>query len=132
MPTNGFFTLATAASSVTIGLGYEPILQTLVLDTGEPTTIGKLKKIVGVTVRAAYTLGISFGRTLATLVPLRDFSGSLSSQGVTLTNNVITADARQPIDPLWDQDGQYYIYQPYPLPCTILGVVPEIKAEDKK
>lgn len=132
MPTNGFFTLATAASSLTVGLAYTQTLQTLILDLGEPTAIGKLKKIVGVTVRAAYTLGIWFGRTLSTLVEMRDFSGVQASTGVILTNDLITADARQPIDPLWDQDGQYYITQPNPLPCTILGVVPEVKTEDKK
>lgn len=129
---NGSITLATPASKVILGLAYTPQLQTLILDLGEPSVVGKLKKIIGVTVRCAETLGIWFGRTLSTLVPMKDFSGTISSQGVTLTNALVTEDARQPIDPLWDQDGQYYITQPNPLPATILGVVPEIKNEDRK
>lgn len=129
---NGTVTLAHAATKVILGLAYTPQLQTLDLDLGEPTVIGKLKKIIAVTVRAAETLGIYFGRTLSTLVPMKDFSGSINSQGVTLTRALVTTDARQPIDPKWDQDGQYYITQPSPLPATILGVVPEIRNEDRK
>jgi hypothetical protein len=130
--TNGSVTLSSAASVVTLGLEYTPQLRTLILDMGEPTVIGKLKKIAAVTVRAADTLGISFGRDLTTLVPMKDFSGSVNAQGVTVSNALLTTDARQAIDPKWDQDGQYYITQPYPLPATILGVVPEIKVEDRK
>lgn len=132
MPTNGFFTLTPAASTVTLGLAYTCILKTLILDIGEPTTIGKLKKIIAATVRCADTLGITFGRSLSSLVALKDFSGVTNAQGITLTGGLTTADARQPIDPLWDQDGQYYIVQSQPLPATILGVVPEFKTEDRK
>lgn len=129
---NGSVTLAAPASVVTLGLPYTPELQTLILDMGEPTVIGRLKKIVAVTVRAIDTLGIWFGRTLATMVPMKDFSGSVDSQGVTIPDALTDKDARQPIDPKWDQDGQFYITQPYPLPATILGVVPEVKVEDRK
>ena len=129
---NGSITLSSPASVVTVGLGYTPQLQTLILDTGEPTIIGKLKKIMAVTVRCADSLGLWFGRTLSTMVPLKDLSGSVNAQGVTVSNALVTSDVRQPIDPKWDQNGQYYITQPYPLPATILGVVPEIKDEDRK
>ena len=129
---NGSVTLASPASVVTIGLAYTPQLRTLILDMGEPTVIGKLKKLVAVTVRAVDTLGIWFGRLTTTLVAMKDFSGSVNSQGVTVANALVTEDARQPIDPKWDQDGQFYITQPYPLPATILGVIPEVRVEDRK
>jgi hypothetical protein len=132
MPTSGFFTLSAPISNMVLGLAYTAQLQTLILDLGEPSVIGKLKKIVAVTIRAAYTLGIKFGRTLTSLVAVKDFSGTMDSQGVTQNGILITRDGRQPIDPLWDQDGQYYIVQDQPLPCTILGVVPEIKNEDRR
>lgn len=129
---SGTITLGSAASVVTVGLGYTCYLQTLILDLGEPTVIGLLKKIVAVTVRAVNTLGIKFGRTLTSLVAMKDFSGSVNAQGVTVSNVLVTTDARQLIDPRWDQDGQYYIVQDQPLPASILGVVPEIKVEDRK
>lgn len=132
VPATGTVTLGATASVVTIGLPYTATLQTLILDMGEPTVIGLLKKLIAVTVRCADTLGIEFGRTLSTLVPLKDFSGTVDSQGVTLTNALVTTDAYQPIDPLFDTQGQYYIVQENPLPCTILGVVPEIKVEGRR
>jgi hypothetical protein len=131
MPASGTFTLS-AASVVTVGLQFLPQLQTLILDLGEPSVIGKLKKIIAVTVRAKDTLGIWFGRTLATVMPMKDFSGGVSSDGTTVPYALTTHDARQPIDPRWDQEGQYYITQPDPLPATILGVVPDLKVEDSK
>jgi hypothetical protein len=131
MPASGTFTLP-AASVVTVGLQFLPQLQTLILDLGEPTVIGKLKKIIAVTVRAKDTLGIWFGRTLATVMPMKDFSGAVAADGTTLTYGLTTDDSRQPIDAKWDQDGQYYITQPDPLPATILGVVPDLKVEDSK
>lgn len=129
---SGTITLGSAASVVTIGLPFTCYLQTLILDLGEPTVIGKLKKIITMTIRAANTLGIKFGRLLSTLVPMKDFSGSVDAQSVTVSNVLVTHDARQLIDPRWDQDGQYYIVQDQPLPATILGVVPEVKVEDGK
>ena len=130
--TGGQITISTPASVVTIGLPYACILQTLILDLGEPTVIGRLKKIVAVTVRAADTIAIEFGRTLSTMVPMKDFSGSVNAQGVTIPFALETIDARQIIDPITDQNGQYYIRQLGPVPVTILGVVPEIKVEDRK
>ena len=128
----GTVTVPAGTTTAVIGLPYTSTLQTLILDMGEPTVIGRLKKLIAVTVRCADTLGIKFGRLLTSLVSMKDFSGSVNAQGVTVSNALVTTDARQQIDPLFDQDGQYYIVQDQPLPVTVLGVVPEIKVEDRK
>jgi hypothetical protein len=132
MPTNGNFTLATAASVVTVGLAYTPQLQTLQLDLGEPTVQGKRKKIAAVTLRVQDTLGLSIGKTFSTLVPMKDLvRGNVGSATNEVVAGLVTGDARTIIDPSWDVPGQYCIEQPYPLPATILGVIPEIVAGDK-
>lgn len=133
MATNGNFTLATAASVVTIGLAFTPQLQTLALDLGEPTVQGKRKKITAVTVRCEDTLGLSIGKTFDTLVPMKDLVlGNVGSASNEVVTGLVTGDARTIIDPSWTVDGQYCIEQPYPLPATILGVIPEIAVGDTR
>lgn len=127
----GTVTLGTAASTVTIGLAFTPQLQTLQLDTGEPTIQGKRKKITAVTARCASTLGLSMGKTFDTLVPMKDLVlGNVGSQTDEVVTDLVTGDARTVIDPSWDVPGQYCIQQSYPYPATILGVIPEIVPGD--
>lgn len=127
MPTNGNFTLATAASVVTVGIGFTAKLQTLAIDLGEPTVQGQLKQISAVTVRVADTLGLKMGRTFDTLVTMKDLVvGNVGSASNALVTNLQTCDARTVIDGSWTVPGQYCIQQDLPFPATILGVIPEI------
>lgn len=129
MPTNGSFTLATAASKVVIGLAYTPKLQTLSLEVAsdDGTVQGREKKIQAVTVRVQDTLGLSIGSTFDNLVPMKDLQlGNVGSATNQVVTGLVTADARTIIDPKWSVPGQYCITQPYPWPATILGVIPEI------
>jgi hypothetical protein len=133
MPATGIFTLAAAASNVKVGLKYDCILQTLRLDTGEPTIQGKRKSINGVTVRTSDTAGLVIGKNLAVAVTMKDFVpgnvGSASNR-VVQPKELQTVDARTIIDPSWDVQGQYTIAQTTSLPATILGVIPEIGVGD--
>lgn len=122
MPTSGFFTLASPASKIVVGLAYTPLFQTLRLDTGEPTIQSKRKKIVGITVRCAETLGLQIGRTFDTLVPMKAFAGT----------ELVTGDGRTIIDQAFTEEGQFCIEQPNPFPATILGVIPETAVGDTK
>jgi hypothetical protein len=141
MPTSGTFVFGpggtagltgiASASVVTVGLGFTPILVTLPLDTGEPTIQGKRKKVTGVTLKIVNALGLSMGRSAATVQPLQDL---VLNQVGSMTNlqvlGLVTGDARGYNDPLWDVPGQYTIIQPNPYPATILAVVPEIEVGD--
>jgi hypothetical protein len=128
---NGSVTLGTPASLVTIGLPFTAQLQTLRLDTGDPTTQGKRKKIPAVTVRVEDTLGLSIGGDFSSLVPMKDLVvgnvGSASNQVVT---DLVTEDARTLVDPRWTVQGQYCIQQSNPMPASVLGVIPEIDVGD--
>jgi hypothetical protein len=133
MPLSGTFTLPAPASKVTVGLSFTPQLQTLPLDTGEPTIQGKRKSIGGITVRVEDTLGLAIGKSFSSTVPMKDLVlGNVGSATNMIVTGLVTADARTIIDPSWDVPGQYCINQPFPLPSTILGVMPEIEVGDTK
>jgi hypothetical protein len=137
MPANGTFTLPTAASVVTIGLGYTCNLQTLPLDVGEPTVQGKVKKIPAVDVRVNDTLGLAIGSNFSNLVPMKDLvvgnvSSMLTGQPNQVVSGLVSGDARTFLDPTYTVPGQYCIQQSQPLPASILGVFPSIVIGDTK
>lgn len=136
MPTNGSFTLATAASTVTVGLGFTCQLQTLPLELGDPTVQGKVKKINDVDIRVAETLGLQIGPDFSHLVPVKDFqqgqvnsmlTGQNTSQVVT---DLFDGDGRCYLGAGYTVPGQYCIQQSDPIPATILGVFPNITLGD--
>jgi hypothetical protein len=133
MAANGAFTLPTPASKITIGLPFTPDIQTLALDLGPPTVQGKMKTIPVVTVRVQDTLGLSIGKTFASVVPMKDLVlGNVGSASNTVVTGLVTADTQTILDPSWTVPGQYCIRQPYPLPATVLGVIPEVAVGDTK
>ena len=129
----GLVTLANPATKITLGLAYQPQLQTLRLDLGEPTVQGKRKAVIDLTVRVKDTLGLSAGKTLATLTAMKDFQlGQLNIADNRPVTNLYTGDGIVTLDPQWDTFGNYYIVQPNPLPCTILGLIPGVVVGDTK
>jgi hypothetical protein len=131
----GGVTLTTAASKITLGLPFLPQLQALPLDLGEPTVQGKRKKITGVTVRVADTLGLQIGKTFGTVVSMKDFQiGAVptTSTGPAKVTDLVNGDGRTIIDQEWDEAGNYCIQQNLPYPATILGVMPEVTVGDTK
>jgi hypothetical protein len=131
MPASGNFTLSTPASLVTIGLGFECNLQTLPIDTGEPTIQTKEKKESLVTVRCVDTLGLEIGTNSGDLVPMKDLIiGNVGSMTNELVTDLVTGDARTAIDPAWTTTGQFYVRQSQPLPATITGVIPQLTVGD--
>jgi hypothetical protein len=135
MPTSGSFTLGTAASKVTIGLGFTAKLQTLPLDMGDPTIQGKVKKINAVDLRVAETLGLFIGSEPANITRMKDLvvgnvSSMLVGQNSQLITDLVTADARTFLDPRFTVPGQYYVEQNLPLPATVLGLISDYTIGD--
>ncbi len=135
MPTDGSFTLTTAASKVTVGLDYTCDLQTLPLELGDPTIQGKVKKINDVDVRVADTLGLSIGSDFDHLTPMKDLvvgnvSSMLVGQSSQRVTDLVSGDARTFLDPTYTVPGQYCIRQSQPLPATVLGVIPNVTVGD--
>jgi hypothetical protein len=123
----GQITLPVAASNVVVGLPYQCQLQTLYLDAGEPTVQGKRKKINAVTVRVKDTRGLKAGRTLNTLVQIKEWNSTVALGGPL---PLITGDERIVLDPVYDTGGQMWFQLDDPVPATILGVIPEVSIGD--
>ncbi len=126
---DGTVTLSRAAQTITIGLPYVAQVQTLDLDVsvGAGTIQGKRKGISAVTVRTENTRGLQVGPNATTLRAVKEFTPALGwGQPPALT----TGDERIELDPLWQTDGSVWIEQDYPLPMTILGVIPEVHIGD--
>lgn len=123
---NGTITLSQPCSKITAGLGYVGRLQTLYLDTGEPSIQGKRKFIPAMTVRVDQTRGLKMGPTFDAMTEFKDRDMSTLGQPIGL----FTGDQRMQIDQLWATEGQMCLEQTDPLPASILGVIPEIQLGD--
>jgi hypothetical protein len=139
MPTNGFFTLSTAAAEVTIGLAFTAQLKSLRVDlgSGQSTIQGKAKKVPGIVIRVADTLGLYAGTDFDHLVPLKDLiQGNVSSMKIGETtqtvSDLVDGDARVFLNPAWTTTGQYCLQQTQPLPASVLGLIPELTVGDTK
>lgn len=130
---SGTLTFADAKIFVTAGLAYTPDLQTLAIDTGNPTIQSKDKKIPAVTLRVQETLGLEIGSDFDHLVPMKDLvQGNVGSMSNEVVTDLVTGDARTILDSRYTVPGQYCIRQTKPWPATILGVIPEIEVGDTK
>lgn len=124
---DGTVMLPRTAFQVVLGLGYESQLQTLRLDVGDPTLQGKRKNISALSVIFDCSRGVVAGTDFVTMDPFPDLvlGAPYSAPGV-LTSEIL----RIPLPGSWEVDGQICLQQSYPLPCTILGVIPEFMQGD--
>ncbi len=125
---DGSVTLSQSVSKVTVGLGFAAQMQTLYLDVGDPTIQGKRKKIAALTTRVHQTRGLKMGSDFDHLAEFKMRTSQPYGQPIELQ----TGDQRIIMDPSWNIYGQICIQQDYPLPATVLGVIPEIVVGDTK
>ncbi len=123
---NGTVTLSQPCSKITVGLPYTAQLQTLYLDTGDPTIQGKRKNIAALTMRVDQTRGLEAGPTFDDLTAFKDRLLDTIGQPIELH----TGDQRMIIGGGWSTEAQLCIQQSNPLPATVLGVIPEIQLGD--
>lgn len=116
-----------AVTKVVIGLGFQAQIQSLYIDSGNPTIQGKRKNIPALTARVVDSRGVKMGRTFQTVVEHKDRGNSIFA-GTPIP--LFTGDIRLVLDPLWDVPGQLCLQQDYPLPMTITGIMPEINVGD--
>ena len=125
----GSITLPYAASVVTVGLPYVSQLQTLCMEPeGMAVQVQDYrKKISAVAVRVADTRGLKVGPNFGDLVEIKE-RGSTTFMGTAIP--LFTGDERVVIDNNYLVDDDVCIEQDNPLPCTILGVIPEVSIGD--
>jgi hypothetical protein len=126
---NGQITLSQPVSKAAVGLPIpNPQLQTLYLDLGneQQTIQSKRKNIVAMTARVADTRGLWMGQTFDDMDEFKDRDLNTIGEPIPL----FTGDQRMVIPGDWNVQGQMCLEQRSPLPCTVLGVVPEFEVGD--
>ena len=140
----GILTLASPASAITVGLGFQAQFQSVYLDAGGEATIqGQRKKVAAATVRVDQSLGLKMGSNQvdgSTLSPMQ--------LAPTWTNlNVVpdlavppygssvvplyTGDIRIPVQGGYQKPGQVALQQDNPYPMSILALIPEVLEGDQ-
>lgn len=134
--TNGAVSLPAgqAASIITVGLPYTCQLETLRLDVGEPTIQGKRKRVGHLTLMVQDTRGLkarpSYEPTrqanFPQLVAIKERTSQNYGQPIPLT----TGEEWVLPNTLWSKEGGVFLQQDFPLPATLLAIVPEIAVGD--
>ncbi len=139
-------TLATPASKVTVGLGFQVQVQSLYLDAGQPTIQGRRKKVARAVVRLESSLGVKVGanqpdgsvQSPAGLAPAWSNLSDVPSTGLVYPTagggqvaQLYTGDS-QAITLMggWAVPGQVAVQQDLPLPMNILAFVPDLLPGD--
>jgi hypothetical protein len=130
---NGSITLATAASVIQVGLPFSAILETMRIESGaqDGTAQGKRKRIHNLTVRLYQTgKGLFAGPSAALAteaVKLADTKGNpLSSMTLLDGDTVLT-----PYPGGYEKEGRVALVHSTPVPCTILGIMPQLDTQDR-
>jgi len=127
---NGSITLSRSVTKAIVGLGYVSQLQTLDLDieAGAETVQGKRKKISALTVKVQNTRGLKAGPDFDHLTEFKQRRASVHmGQPIPLDSGI----QRIIMSPTWTAEGRICIQQDYPLPMTILAVIPELSVGDR-
>ena len=124
--TNGSIALDGTYQDVIVGLPYEADLETLNLELPSATVQGQATKIAQVTVRAKDTRGIRVGINTGTAQEVKQ----RSQESLGTAMQMFTGDYGVTIPSEWNREGRLYLKQAYPLPCTILDLIPEVNVGD--
>ena len=118
-----------AAERGTVGLPYQSQLQTLCMEPeGMAMQVQDYrKKIAAVVLRVRDTRGLKVGPNFNTLTEIKERS-ALVSMGAAVP--LFTGDERVIISADYLVDDDVCVQQDNPLPCTVLGVIPEVSIGD--
>lgn len=122
---NNTINLPAPSSKIVLGFPYMCNVQTLDLDTGEPTIQGKRKEIAAITIRMDESRGLASGGRFDDLTEIKPDLANYS-----IPEPLFTGDKRITIAAGWTEEGQVCVQQKYPLPATVLGIIPEVVIGD--
>ncbi len=122
----GQVTLPAAASKIHIGLAYTCTARTLPLTAQNIVIEGKRKRVVDIAVRVNETRGLETGSELDKMYEMKD----RTTEGYGVPTQLRSDLSVQLVAATFNQDGQTYFRQTYPLPATILGFVTNVDIGD--
>ncbi|MBS0539374.1 MAG: hypothetical protein JSR47_11490 [Proteobacteria bacterium] len=121
--TDGVVALDGPYSKVTVGLGYAAQLETLNLELPVNGTLqGQMKKIAQVTVRVKDARGLQLGLEQGAVQEVKQ----RATETLGSAMQVFQGDWQVQVPSEWNRDGRLFCRQPYPLPVTILDLIPEV------
>lgn len=128
VPANGIVSVDPPASWVVVGLPYQSQLRTLRLEAGELTVQGRRKLVSTVTARVSLTRGLKFGTDFdQDMYEFKDIQVEYD-----VPQPLFTGDQRINLDSTWNEEGYICIQQDYPLPATVVGLIPEVTFGDNQ
>jgi hypothetical protein len=129
--TNGAVSLERETTTAAIGLKYNSDATTMRTDAGsaDGTAQGKTKRIHQVVFRFFDTLGFKYGKDFDNLFSLPFRKGSDPMDAAPPLFSGDTENLNWPGN--YDQEGQLYMRQDQPLPCTIVAIMPQVVTQDR-
>jgi hypothetical protein len=119
----GEITLPNAASVVHVGLGYNCDFETLEVSFQGDVVQSRKKQVSRVALRVLESRGLSAGKDVNNLYEIRARTPAMGYDDIPSK----TEEQRLGIAPGWSDYGQIYVRQGYPLPATVLAIIPEIE-----
>lgn len=123
---NGGFTLVTKASRVHAGLKYIAEIETLDIESSQGTIQGKRKKIAKAVVRFRQSRGLFIGPDAKSLTEVKQREFERLGDPTAL----FSGDKEIIFTPAWGTNGRIFIRQKYPLPMTVLALIPDVMVEE--
>ncbi len=115
--------LGVDATVVTLGLPYTATLRTLPIDVGQPSIVGKRKRISRVYAMLRQTIGATVSTDGVRFTPLEDI---WATEAQPQSTGIGVGIRQVNVPSLWDEYGQITIQQTRPLPVTVLGLDAEL------
>jgi hypothetical protein len=119
----GMVVIPRAAGRILAGLSYACDLETLDLEQGPPTLQGRTKRVQEVVLRVRAARGLAVGPDAGHLTEIKE----RSSENYGAPTRLATGDERVLVDPSWNTNGRVLIRQAWPLPATVVAIVPRLE-----
>lgn len=127
---SGTITLQEAATTASVGLGFDSVLRTMRLEAGarDGTSQGKTKRITKVVLRFLNTLGAKAG---ATVEDVDNITFRRPSDPMGEAPALFTGDKLLEWPNGYDFDGYIVVKQDQPLPMTLIAIMPQVVTQDR-
>lgn len=123
---DGAITLPRRSSIVHVGLRNVCEIETLNAEVPRGTIQGKRQRINKVTVRFFNSRGLWIGPNKDNLIEMKQRSQEFYGD----PTDMISGDEEIHIPSSWGDNGRMFLRNPWPLPLTVLALVPELDADD--
>jgi hypothetical protein len=145
---DGCITLDEPATRIIVGQGFTAQLQTMRLEIQQPTSQGSRKLIASIHLRVKDTRGLAAGADWSQLTEVKERDDEPMGEPIVFQDggglplaDIYTGAPSAPrplwysdkfiiLSSGWDDEGVVCIQQSYPLPATVLAVIPSILKGD--